>query len=33
MLDAIVKVLRFAGFGDHFQVTDAPANRHAELMG
>jgi len=33
MLQAIVKVLRFAGFRDDFQVTDAPTNRHTELMG
>jgi hypothetical protein len=33
MLDAIVKVFRFAGRRNDFQVADAPANRYTELMG
>ena len=33
MLHPVVKVLRVAGFGNDFQIIDALAYRHAQLMG
>ena len=33
ILHAILKVFGLAGFGDEFQIVNALANRHTELMG